>query len=318
MANIFTVLIAISGIAFAISSIVTPWISVPIAIICCVISPFFGHRLGEACIPGGIESRKALNARIAKRKRKEFLKNNREAVGFQYFKTTFLIAGHVANADGAVCSAEQRLLQERFVSLGLDSEQIAKATAYFKLGQSPDFNVGVALDEFMELCKYVPELCKSLLTTQFSFADANGEICMAEFKVINHVAKRLDLYKQFNDLLAEYQLRAQEHAEQLAWEKMQERRRQRDKKRSDAEKERINKNNKTANRKVALALAVLGLQKNASITEMKRAYRAMIKRHHPDRLLANGYPEELLAEATMRSAEINKAYKVLKTHYRFR
>ncbi len=295
-----------------------PWVAYPLGFAIACASPFIGHWVSEALVPGGIASKARLKERVAQRKRREFIKENREQIGSYYFKTTFLLAGHVSAADGIVCQGERRKLNQRFVALKLDDEQIQVANDYFQQGQCADFNVGVALDEFVRMCGDIPALCESLLTTQCMFAEASGEVSMAEFRIIECVAKRLDLQRQFDELLAEFKLRAEVHAEEIAREKMQERLRQRDKRRSEAEKERVNKKLSPEKRNLKLAFAVLGLGENASITEIKRAYRAQIKRHHPDTLLANGYPEELLIEATKRSAEINKAYKVLKKHYHFR
>jgi DnaJ like chaperone protein len=55
-------------------------------------------------------------------------------------------------------------------------------------------------------------------------------------------------------------------------------------------------------------LALLGLKKNASAEEIKKAYRQKVKELHPDRLQAQGLPEAMLKEATERMAAINAAY----------
>jgi len=53
---------------------------------------------------------------------------------------------------------------------------------------------------------------------------------------------------------------------------------------------------------------VLGLMPGASKDEVRRVYRRLVAEHHPDRLIAKGVPEELLAVATARMAAINHAY----------
>lgn len=60
---------------------------------------------------------------------------------------------------------------------------------------------------------------------------------------------------------------------------------------------------------------VLGLAPNAEIEEVKRVYRSLVSEHHPDRLIAKGVPEELIALATERMAAINQAYRqILRAH----
>ena len=53
---------------------------------------------------------------------------------------------------------------------------------------------------------------------------------------------------------------------------------------------------------------VLGLAPGAERNEVRRVYRLLVSEHHPDRLIARGVPEELIALATGRMAAINQAY----------
>lgn len=55
---------------------------------------------------------------------------------------------------------------------------------------------------------------------------------------------------------------------------------------------------------------VLGISENASIQEIKAAYKALIKKYHPDQY--NNAPEELVKLASDKTAEINQAYELLK------
>ncbi|MFD0389910.1 hypothetical protein ACFQ4K_22370 [Tistrella bauzanensis] len=41
---------------------------------------------------------------------------------------------------------------------------------------------------------------------------------------------------------------------------------------------------------------------------MKTAYRRLAREHHPDRLVADGLPEEMIQIATRKIAGINEAY----------
>jgi DnaJ like chaperone protein len=53
---------------------------------------------------------------------------------------------------------------------------------------------------------------------------------------------------------------------------------------------------------------VLGLTPAADLAEVRKVYRGLVAEHHPDRLIAKGVPEELIAVATARMAAINRAY----------
>lgn len=54
--------------------------------------------------------------------------------------------------------------------------------------------------------------------------------------------------------------------------------------------------------------AVLGISGEASDSEVKAAYRELIKKNHPDRAIAQGMPEEFVAVANEKLARINEAY----------
>jgi DnaJ like chaperone protein len=60
--------------------------------------------------------------------------------------------------------------------------------------------------------------------------------------------------------------------------------------------------------------AVLGLAPDASLDEIRAAYRRLIRAHHPDLLAARGVPAERVALATQRVARINAARDRLLRH----
>ena len=58
--------------------------------------------------------------------------------------------------------------------------------------------------------------------------------------------------------------------------------------------------------------AILGVKPTASDADIKSAHRAWIRSHHPDRLIAEGLPEELIEAATAKLADVNAAYDRIK------
>ena len=57
---------------------------------------------------------------------------------------------------------------------------------------------------------------------------------------------------------------------------------------------------------------ILGCDSSATNDELRRAYRAQAKKHHPDLLRAQGLPEEMVARATEQMARINNAWEEIK------
>ncbi len=56
------------------------------------------------------------------------------------------------------------------------------------------------------------------------------------------------------------------------------------------------------------AFEILGVAESAAPDAIKSAYRALIREHHPDKLMAAGMPPEFVATATEKMKRINAAY----------
>lgn len=54
---------------------------------------------------------------------------------------------------------------------------------------------------------------------------------------------------------------------------------------------------------------ILGVSDKATDDEVKSAYRALIQKYHPDRLMAEGVPQEFIASANEKMKRINVAYE---------
>lgn len=60
------------------------------------------------------------------------------------------------------------------------------------------------------------------------------------------------------------------------------------------------------------AYRLLGLKKGASLSEVKKAYRALAKKYHPDILNANNVSENELKKGAEKFTQINEAYELIK------
>ena len=63
---------------------------------------------------------------------------------------------------------------------------------------------------------------------------------------------------------------------------------------------------------MADAYSQLGVSSSASDDEVKKAYRSLAKRYHPDTLKAQGLPDEMVARANERMSKINAAWSAIK------
>ncbi|MEQ1629936.1 MAG: DnaJ domain-containing protein, partial [Gallionella sp.] len=62
------------------------------------------------------------------------------------------------------------------------------------------------------------------------------------------------------------------------------------------------------------AYKALGVTKESSDAEIKRAYRKLMSQHHPDKLIGQGLPADMVAMATEQAKEIQLAHDLIKRH----
>lgn len=205
-----------------------------------------------------------------------------------FFRTTFLLSGHLAKADGRISQHEVDHTEQLFNQLGLSAEQRREAIALFKQGAGADFSLERAIADYLAVCGQQPQLRQTLLLFLISLAHADQAMEPAEHAILSRIASELGMAAGTLEQLV-----------QMAQAQT-----------------RFHHGGQTGSGAAALdaAYTALGVDSSVSDRDLKRAYRKLMSENHPDKLIAKGVPESMIELATERSQEISTAYELVRKH----
>lgn len=208
----------------------------------------------------------------------------RQRIQDTFFSTVFRVLGHLAKADGRISEAEIAQTEQFMAHMGLSAEHRREAIDRFKQGSAPDFDLDAQLQEFLFHCGRRPNLIQMLLVYLINMALADGHLDDSEERVLRQVAERLGISASAFERLIRM-MRAQDS---------------------------FRGGEETRADNLELAYQALGVDSSASDAEIKKAYRKLMNQYHPDKLIGQGVPDDMIEAATERSQEIRRAYDAIK------
>lgn len=203
-----------------------------------------------------------------------------------FLETVFILMGKLAKADGRVSETEVSHVQQFMQKLGMKPDHRLKAIALFKQGASADYDIHPKLNEFLAICGHSNNLKQMLLVYLIIMGLSDGHLNAAEEELLKEVAGHLG-YSQiaFRQLLEMVLNQAHFAGGQS-----------------------------TSVSALEDAYKALGVSKENTDQEIKRAYRKLMSQYHPDKLMGQGVPEEMIAVATEQAQEVQTAYDLIKKH----
>ncbi|MEN8214100.1 MAG: co-chaperone DjlA, partial [Pseudomonadota bacterium] len=207
---------------------------------------------------------------------------------------TFSVMGHIAKADGQVTHDEIQIAEALMQQMDLDGEQRKLAMGLFRQGKSAGFDLDGVLDQFRQQLGRQRNLLRIFIEIQVQLAYSDGVIHPAEEKILLLVCRQLGI-RQAEYRAIVYLVKASGH---FAGEERQRQGRERTAATSAAT--------------IKDAYEVLGVDASTSDAEVKKAYRRLLSRHHPDKLVSKGLPEEMMKVAADKTHQIKQAYEMIK------
>ncbi len=201
-----------------------------------------------------------------------------------FLETVFISMGKLAKADGHVSQDEIDHVEQFMQKLGMSAEHRLQAISLFKRGADPAFDIAPTYARFMAVCGHTRNLKDVLLVYLIVMALADGHFHPAEEALLIDIAARLGYdqatFRRMMDMVLNQSHFSGQQADPAA---------------------ALND-----------AYKALGVNRDSSDAEIKRAYRKLMSQYHPDKLIGQGMPEDMVAMATEQAKEIQVAYDLIK------
>ena len=201
-----------------------------------------------------------------------------------FLEAVFISMGKLAKADGHVSQHEIDHVEQFMQKLNMTAEHRQQAIAWFKQGADPEFDIASTCQRFMRVCGHTRNLRQMLLVYLIVMALADGHFHPAEeallVRIAGHIGYSEAEFRQMLDMVLN-----QTHF-----------------------------GGRQVNTAAALddAYKALGVTSDSTDAEIKRAYRKLMSQYHPDKLMGQGMPEDMIAMATEQAKEIQLAYDMVK------
>ncbi|MDD2915274.1 MAG: co-chaperone DjlA [Gallionella sp.] len=201
-----------------------------------------------------------------------------------FLETVFISMGKLAKADGQISQDEIAHVEQFMQKLNMTAQHREQAIKLFKQGSDPAFDIYPTYQRFISVCGQTKNLREVLLSYLIVMALADGQFHPAEEALLTEIAGYLGYgpvaFKQMIEMvLNQSHFGAGQPSTAAALD--------------DAYK-------------------ALGVTKDSSDAEIKRAYRKLMSQYHPDKLMGQGVPEDMIAMATEQAKEIQLAHDLIK------
>ena len=202
----------------------------------------------------------------------------------------FGLAGAIAKSDGRVSEPEIAAVENLMVRMQLSSTQRANAIERFNAGKQDGFLAQLAIADLKTWCHGRRDLAYLLLDMLLDVVYAEGPLVPGKFAIVRQLCGALGVHER--ELAALAAMKGYAYAASA----------------SGGERPQQAPRDAASGKD---PYAILGIERGAAESQIKRAYRKLMSQHHPDKL--GNVPEELKRRAEERAREINAAYERIRS-----
>jgi DnaJ like chaperone protein len=209
-----------------------------------------------------------------------------ERLSGDFIAALFQVMGHLAKADGRVSEDEIRAARSIMHRLDLGASDTLQAIAWFEAGKASSFPLRATLQRLRVRGAQRPELRGLFVRLLMEVSLAKSMLHQRERAMIWTICQGLNIGRVELAQL-EAMLRAQKGFRQSP--------------QGAADASLLDN-----------AYRTLGIDKSSTNEEIKKAYRRLMNRNHPDKIASDNPAPSVVAEAERRTRDIRGAYEMLK------
>lgn len=202
-----------------------------------------------------------------------------------FFEAIFTTMGFLAKSDGKVTLDEITAVQSFMDEIKLTASEKKQAQNYFKAGKNAQHNIDALLNQFHNKTNHNPELIRLFLDKLYQLIKIDG-LTTPKVNAFNKILSELG----FSTLHQQQTFYEDFYTHQTHTPPPQK------------------PKNTLSNHE---AYKILGLTPPSSPQEIKRAYRKLMSKYHPDKLISRNASQEEIKQATEKTQQIRKAYDLL-------
>lgn len=206
--------------------------------------------------------------------------------GDAYVRALFQTMGYLAKIDGRVSEDEIRAARSVMHRLGLGPSHVRNAIGWFNDGKAPGFRLEATLRSLHSANARRAESRAVFVRLVLEVSLAKSRVQQQERAAIWSICQELNIGRVELARL-EAMIRAQKGFRRSPA--------------GDADTARVKG-----------AYAALGVNQSMSNDEIKKAYRRLMNKNHPDKIASSNPKASVVAEAERRTREIRGAYELLK------
>lgn len=204
-----------------------------------------------------------------------------------FLDTVFKLLGYLAKSDGRVTESSIAYASRLMQDLRLGRTDVEKAKTAFQQGKTKQLKLTEMLLTFKAQMRPHPELVVTMLNILYQSVQIEGP-SFKKIQTLNHIFELLG-YAPIDQ-----QFRFHQDY-------------------SNHSQRRHHTPRSEAPPSIAVAYSILGVDENASQSTVKQAYRRLISKNHPDKLVSQGKSENEIKAANHKTQEIRKAYEQICT-----